>query len=75
LRDFDDLSNEDKGIILAQSLEASKELRGNIGMIHVALKHPETAKEVLKRIRSSVVHRTKRTARRVVTRSKHAQRI
>jgi len=61
LRDFD-LNKEDKGTILKQLLQSREELEGRIGMVRLAITHPQTTRAVLRRTRSSISHQVKRAA-------------
>jgi glycosyltransferase involved in cell wall biosynthesis len=69
LRDFDDLRKEDKSVILRQLLQSQEELDGHTGMIRFAVAHPEYAKAVLKRGRSSITHRTRKLVSKALDRA------
>ena len=59
LRDFDNLTKEDRGTIMAQLFQATEELEGSIGMIDVAIRHPRMAKMAWNRATASVRYRTR----------------
>jgi glycosyltransferase involved in cell wall biosynthesis len=60
LKELRDVDKEDRKVILRQLLQAREELQGHMGLVRVAIAHPETSNVVLRRARSSITYRMKK---------------
>jgi len=65
LRQFNDLSADDRSSILRQLIESQEQLGGRMGLLEVAIRHPGAAPVLLDRARSSLSHRLESLSRRL----------